>query len=416
MCGGAHQIGAVAPCPRGPSPRVRGSHRSLRRVDRAPGTIPACAGEPRRSATSRRKRGDHPRVCGGAMLSVVTTFRRKGPSPRVRGSPGRSEAPAPIGGTIPACAGEPAVLVTAKLGLGDHPRVCGGAYPRRSRRMSVEGPSPRVRGSQRDRPVAAAQLGTIPACAGEPASRASRCRLRRDHPRVCGGARCRPRAILSSEGPSPRVRGSRRSKLAPGGWVRTIPACAGEPPDPSRAARRGWDHPRVCGGAHAVHQNSPLMRGPSPRVRGSLQGIAIGVDHRGTIPACAGEPRHTGGQPVLNRDHPRVCGGADAMRVMRVPGTGPSPRVRGSPSRGGRSVHHRGTIPACAGEPPILPVSMIRTWDHPRVCGGARWYQEEGLCALGPSPRVRGSLEQFGVEPTDTGTIPACAGEPSCPE
>ena len=49
---------------------------------------------------------------------------------------------------------------------------------------------------------------------------------------------------------------------------------------------------------------------------------------------------------------------------------GLSPRVRGNPPRGGIGVRNSGSIPACAGEPwPTLPEPVIGRV-YPRVCGG----------------------------------------------
>ena len=70
-----------------------------------------------------------------------------------------------------------------------------------------------------------------------------------------------------------------------------------------------------------------------------------------SIPACAGEPPIYWGEYSGKKVHPRVCGGAGRFLTGCQKDDGPSPRVRGSPtpyvSRDG--VHR--SIPACAGEP-----------------------------------------------------------------
>ena len=87
-----------------------------------------------------------------------------------------------------------------------------------------------------------------------------------------GGGPPRPH-ISTSPGLSPRVRGnlpyscpSRDSRR-----LRSIPACAGEPP--VRALSRTATH-----------------SGLSPRVRGNLLSAAVLLLHSGSIPECAGEP------------------------------------------------------------------------------------------------------------------------------
>ena len=72
VCGGTVRCGAAGAAYRGLSPRVRGN---LAKED-IPGvnsrSIPACAGEPRRRATSCSNSGVYPRVCGGThMLDCV---------------------------------------------------------------------------------------------------------------------------------------------------------------------------------------------------------------------------------------------------------------------------------------------------------------------------------------------------------
>ena len=69
------------------------------------------------------------------------------------------------------------------------------------------------------------------------------------HPRVCGGAPAREYRMESTEGPSPRVRGSLIAFGAAELWTRSIPACAGEPALHGRRRGAHGVHPRVCGGA-----------------------------------------------------------------------------------------------------------------------------------------------------------------------
>ena len=53
----------------------------------APGSIPACAGEPVGMRYYRGVIGVYPRVCGGAVAQGTGVPIGKGLSPRVRGSP-----------------------------------------------------------------------------------------------------------------------------------------------------------------------------------------------------------------------------------------------------------------------------------------------------------------------------------------
>ena len=69
------------------------------------------------------------------------------------------------------------------------------------------------------------------------------------YPRVCGGADRRDTNALVSEGLSPRVRGSRALPQALTVRVGSIPACAGEPAVGRPSSTASTVYPRVCGGA-----------------------------------------------------------------------------------------------------------------------------------------------------------------------
>ena len=71
----------------GLSPRVRGNQRRFYFELPAPGTIPACAGEPGVLALRPRASWDYPRVCGGTRTTPGKTVDYEGLSPRVRGNP-----------------------------------------------------------------------------------------------------------------------------------------------------------------------------------------------------------------------------------------------------------------------------------------------------------------------------------------
>ncbi len=91
---------------------------------------------------------------------------------------------------------------------------------------------------------------------------------------------------------------------------------------------------------------------------------------------------------------------------------GPSPRVRGSLANEAQGQHDPGSIPARAGEPSVLGQYEVGLLVHPRACGGASGVDVLRTICLGPSPRVRGSLvEQEGIGAA-LGSIPARAGEP----
>ena len=194
-------------------------------------------------------------------------------------------------------------------------------------------------------------------------------------------------------GLSPRVRGNLQPIPDRPTVVRSIPACAGEPvfffcrnPPP-------WVYPRVCGGTQPCHRTSPRRTGLSPRVRGNLRVVSKPSLTFGSIPACAGEPRSASLDAASYRVYPRVCGGTLRRSAGCAACWGLSPRVRGNHSP--RKV--------------FTFVNRV----YPRVCGGTVVPRPCRSVASGLSPRVRGNPGDLAVSSIDTGSIPACAGEPS---
>ena len=80
--------------------------------------------------------------------------------------------------------------------------------------ISWTGLSPRVRGNRPDHRQVRPQVGSIPACAGEPLTYGFKTTARRVYPRVCGGTKLRIAMGRLTNGLSPRVRGN------PSRWAR----------------------------------------------------------------------------------------------------------------------------------------------------------------------------------------------------
>ena len=158
-----------------------------------------------------------------------------------------------------------------------------------------------------------------------------------------------------------RGAGSRRAGI--------IPACAGKRlPSPRQDGTRS-DHPRVCGEKNEAKRIIMVSVGSSPRVRGK---VAPRHGHRGAfgiIPACAGKSHCPFLSALTGRDHPRVCGEKRDERPITLQVMGSSPRVRGKAAPQDARKWKRGIIPACAGKSCNLSVTLLKTWDHPRVCG-----------------------------------------------
>ena len=249
--------------------------------------------------------------------------------------------------------------------------MCGGAASVSSVICVCPGLSPRVRGSPSTRIGRFARHRSIPACAGEPATRRSPPRDTTVYPRVCGGARTRDARPGGRAGLSPRVRGSRSDSERQDIRRRSIPACAGEPRLATARLYCTAVYPRVCGGATAFEYGFSPMRGLSPRVRGSRSGVRDMSGPSRSIPACAGEPNAWRHVWIFDQVYPRVCGGAGCLRPRLASGGGLSPRVRGSLFAQALQGSLSRSIPACAGEPHSRTTRWSPAAVYPRVCGGA---------------------------------------------
>ena len=176
---------------------------------------------------------------------------------------------------------------------------------------------------------------------------------------MCGGTTILLYMALEGAGLSPRVRGNLAFLALVGIAPRSIPACAGEPGTIQWMCGAPWVYPRVCGGTSLALTYCSLRGGLSPRVRGNLDGLTPIVAYVRSIPACAGEPLLIPASLALLTVYPRVCGGTGGVLDVTKLKYGLSPRVRGNPGMGVAGMDKSGSIPACAGEPlaTVMPPS-----------------------------------------------------------
>ena len=127
------------------------------------------------------------------------------------------------------------------------------------------------------------------------------------YPRVCEGTFRAGRVLRL--GLSPRVRGNQVWLVERPVATGSIPACAGEPWTMARIARQRRVYPRVCGGTCLNRCWRWLRGGLSPRVRGNHLLLMLAYLWKGSIPACAGEPKRHLSTPLPTPVYPRVCGG-----------------------------------------------------------------------------------------------------------
>ena len=190
--------------------------------------------------------------------------------------------------------------------------MCGGTGSAHTKGSRCPGLSPRVRGNRIDYYAIGDSKGSIPACAGEPALDAHGRRAFEVYPRVCGGTWGAVGVLGSKPGLSPRVRGNQTASCEWNRPRRSIPACAGEPWTPSGRRRARGVYPRVCGGTAFQLGADGVIEGLSPRVRGNRGWPRSNMGRRGSIPACAGEPHPSRTAASGCRVYPRVCGGTSS--------------------------------------------------------------------------------------------------------
>ena len=192
-----------------------------------------------------------------------------GLSPRLRGNPYWKTRPNNDGGSIPAPAGEPASSASTRLRLRVYPRACGGTDTDRYGDTLAQGLSPRLRGNRPQHVPEQGLAGSIPAPAGEPSHVAGVLPSGRVYPRACGGTRIAPVLTRIVDGLSPRLRGNPGTVAVGAGVWGSIPAPAGEPWVAASCASISAVYPRACGGTAAVKRSLVPVRGLSPRLRGN---------------------------------------------------------------------------------------------------------------------------------------------------
>ena len=150
------------------------------------GIIPAYAGNTPQAETSSARSRDHPRVCGEHCRGVPADLLGRGSSPRMRGTRPPARADEPCAGIIPAYAGNTNCGSGLPLGSRDHPRVCGEHQVRDTLYGTTQGSSPRMRGTLFRTRNGRRTHGIIPAYAGNTWVCHTSSLHVGDHPRVCG--------------------------------------------------------------------------------------------------------------------------------------------------------------------------------------------------------------------------------------
>ena len=233
---------------------------------------------------------------------------------------------------IPACAGNSTASTRTVLMSAVHPRLRGELFPHLFTGVKLTGSSPLARGTLSVDGSLEGYVRFIPACAGN-SSGAS--------------------IVWSSPiGSSPLARGTPRFHLRRKPRNRFIPACAGN--------------------SNSAKQQKELMA-VHPRLRGELLLLVTYLLNAGRfIPACAGNSKFEISPSRKIAVHPRLRGELHRSRTEVTTADGSSPLARGTQYPSGRRPQTVRFIPACAGNSKKPPSRMYRETVHPRLRGELR--------------------------------------------
>ena len=170
--------------------------------------IPALAGN-RWSPTAKPSRSPvHPRACGEQIASVTGASSSFGSSPRLRGTGECSVAMRNISWFIPALAGNRCRVLLPHIFSSVHPRACGEQGPVVYGIVTSNGSSPRLRGTDLANQTHFIYKRFIPALAGNSDLSSLDLNYCPVHPRACGEQTWSILTWPSVAGSSPRLRGT----------------------------------------------------------------------------------------------------------------------------------------------------------------------------------------------------------------
>ena len=274
----------------GLSPRTRGNLLVMGFKMRAPGSIPAHAGQPEARHGRQRPARVYPRARGATASSGASILRQQGLSPRTRGNRPDMRLHLNEVGSIPAHAGQPFSRTGHSFRLKVYPRARGATMHSDMDVIRATGLSPRTRGNPHHFSPFPSVSGSIPAHAGQPPCKEEEMSSLGVYPRA-RGATCHASAhMVHARGLSPRTRGNQACVDGIFRDVGSIPAHAGQPSPTSQSDRSSKVYPRARGATVVLMLLTTVPLGLSPRTRGNRLSQRIVRGGRGSIPAHAGQP------------------------------------------------------------------------------------------------------------------------------
>ena len=190
----------------GLSPHARGNRLGMPSVDDSTRSIPARAGQPRPIASWRSRSEVYPRTRGATLLCSRRSRPSDGLSPHARGNHLVRRRLRRRRRSIPARAGQPRIRPRYPYGQQVYPRTRGATTTSPPPAIPSPGLSPHARGNQVALAYCSAEIGSIPARAGQPAPPRAPLPEAPVYPRTrkSGDARGTPTTVY------PRTRGATR--------------------------------------------------------------------------------------------------------------------------------------------------------------------------------------------------------------
>ena len=145
----------------------------------------------------------------------------------------------------------------------------------------------------------------------------------------CGEKIPRTRATRAVWGSPPHMRGKAEQTALGALEGRITPAYAGKRLWQSLLRLRRWDHPRICGEKERRHRRISNGMGSPPHMRGKVRRSLLSCPAHRITPAYAGKSQEIDQPAEIDRDHPRICGEKQDVKLTMNAGQGSPPHMRG---------------------------------------------------------------------------------------
>ena len=176
-------------------------------------------------------------------------------------------------------------------------------------------------------------------------------------------------------GSPPRGRGKGNRCMHRPSPGRITPAWAGKRCYHQPAPRGTGDHPRVGGEKPVAMHSCMISLGSPPRGRGKAPASVHTAQQARITPAWAGKRGRRSLSMLSSWDHPRVGGEKPCTQCPAVRHIGSPPRGRGKAYRAAGHCTRLGITPAWAGKSGPHPRQRQAARDHPRVGGEKEFLQ-----------------------------------------